>query len=116
MARNVEIDEQAVWKAAAVASERAVDAALFAGEQYWLTHARVDTGHMAVSAEGVKRLAANGLTQGELVIGTEDATHTEYGHYQEYGTRYIRGMHLSADIARVMEEAAEAAGRAVRGR
>ncbi|WP_448223447.1 hypothetical protein [Gordonia iterans] len=107
---DLHIDEQEVWEAVAEATDRAVDAALLAGSNYWFEHARKDTWLMSTAVSEVRTLNADGTVAGELVISTEDhGADREYAHYQEFGTRYIAGMHLSADIERVMAEAVERA-------
>lgn len=82
----------------------AVDRALDAGAAYWESHARRDTGLMARSTTEVNFGSGRG---GELTVDTTTfGAAVDYAPFQEYGTRYIRGMHLTADIERVMAEAA----------
>jgi hypothetical protein len=72
--------------------ERELNSRLDFAEDYWREHARKRTGFMSEATETY-------VLDGE---GYFEAT-ASYAGYQEFGTRYIEGMHLLTDIVRALE-------------
>lgn len=64
---------------------------LEAGAAYWTDHARWRTGFMANAVVG-EVVHEIGGQEGVLEM------YADYSPYQEYGTRYIEGMHILADV------------------
>ncbi|QWS68130.1 hypothetical protein SEA_VANLEE_12 [Gordonia phage VanLee] len=67
------------------------------GAAFWNANARKDTGFMA-QAVHTEIVEQPGGPEGHLEFTAD------YAGYQEYGTRYIEGMHLTQDILAIMNE------------
>lgn len=95
---RVELDEDAIHRHLANddAIRRQMEENMDAALNYWRANARRDTGYMADSAYGVIIDGSDGEMEAFLEF---PAPYTEY---QEYGTRYIQGMHLTQDLLRIL--------------